>query len=172
MIFTSTAVPYVGSPALVTPFSFILWFASLVASLRASSSNGSITFLVEVTEIALRFFEPITAPTPPRPAALSLSFIIAAISDCLSPAGPILSTEHFGCLSFRRSSTSSEVFPHMSSAGRISTFSSTILRYTGFSDFPSTIIASQPAYLRCAPHCPPEFELAIMLFRGDLVTTM
>ena len=44
-------------------------------------------------------------------------------------------------------------------------------RYTGFSDLPSKIIMSYPAYLSSGPQYPPEFDAAKVPVRGALVTT-
>ncbi len=45
--------------------------------------------------------------------------------------------------------------PHTLSAGLISTSSSSIFRYTGSSEAPSMMMASQPAFLMAAPIMPP-----------------
>ena len=42
--------------------------------------------------MALRFFEPITAPTPDRPAARPMSLITQAKRTRFSPAGPMQAT--------------------------------------------------------------------------------
>ena len=59
---------------------------------------------VPTTATAFRFFEPITAPTPDRPAARCISFMIAAISTCFSPAGPMHATLASSSVSARRAS--------------------------------------------------------------------
>ncbi len=52
------------------------------------SWSATATDPVPLMAIALRFFEPITAPNPLRPAAL-LSLIMQAILLRFSPAGPM-----------------------------------------------------------------------------------
>src|SRR4030042_1194388 len=68
-------------------FATCLFLISLEA---ASSATG--TFILPFTAIALSFFEPITAPSPERPAALPLLFITAAIRHFFSPEGPMQAT--------------------------------------------------------------------------------
>ncbi len=64
--------------------------------IRAATVNSSLFAIVGSrfprTAIALRFFEPMTAPTPPLPAALCLSLIMELIRTCRSPAGPMQAT--------------------------------------------------------------------------------
>ncbi len=77
MTFISASVPYWGSPsavsgAWVSPC-FIAHWARIISAGRATC-----TPFVPRTAMALRCFEPITAPTPERPAARNLSFTMAA----------------------------------------------------------------------------------------------
>jgi hypothetical protein len=58
------------------------------------------------TAMALRFFEPITAPTPLRPAARCLSFMMQAKRTSFSPPGPMQATRRPGIPSSRRSPSS------------------------------------------------------------------
>ena len=67
--FISTWVPYLGRPWPVTALSASTFLASLVAFRKAPKSLMPDTPLVPRIATALRFFEPITAPTPERPAA-------------------------------------------------------------------------------------------------------
>src|SRR6056297_1057740 len=132
-----------------------------------------LTLPVPLTVIALRFLEPITAPTPDLPAALSSSFIIAAILLRFSPPGPIVRTLVPLVASLVGSFVVSDTYlPHTLEASFNSTLSSSIERYTGFSDFPSNITASNPADFNSAPQKPPEFEDAMVPESGDLVTTI
>ncbi len=75
--FTKTGVPYVGRPSDVTGCSLIFLNEAAIASLNAFIS-AILTSPVPRTTTAFRFFEPMTAPTPERPAALPLSFITHA----------------------------------------------------------------------------------------------
>ena len=77
----------------VTPSSFIFFIAITNSFLRASGLLTGIEFFEELTTIAFKFLDPITAPTPDLPAARSVSFIIAAIRERFSPPGPIFKTE-------------------------------------------------------------------------------
>ncbi|MBA7587876.1 hypothetical protein ES708_29922 [subsurface metagenome] len=49
-------------------------------------------FIFPLTAIAFSFLEPITAPSPERPAARPLLFITAAMRATFSPAGPMQAT--------------------------------------------------------------------------------
>ena len=93
-----------------------------------NSESATSTFLLPLTTTAFTFLEPITAPTPPLPAALSTSFIIAAIGDNFSPAGPIHITFVPGCASVNASVTSGDTIPQYFSASLISTVSSSIYK--------------------------------------------
>ena len=109
-----------------------------------SAGRATRTLPVPRTAMAFRFFEPITAPTPDRPAARNLSFTMAAKSTWFSPAGPMAATEQSGTpVSARiRSSVSKIPEPHRCSAGRSSIWSSRIQRYTGRSERPWKTMAS------------------------------
>ncbi len=128
MILTRTAVPYAGNAEPVTPFSLILAFDSL-RSVFNPCGLATATLPVPLTATAFRFLDPMTAPTPDRPAARSLSLIIAAIRDNFSPAGPIAKIFAFlPWASFRISVVSETTFPQRCDASLISTFSSSIAR--------------------------------------------
>ena len=60
-------------------------------------------------------------------------------------------------LRFSISVASRVPMPHTKPASLISTLSSTMLRYTGWSDAPSSTTASQPASLIFAPIMPPQW---------------
>ncbi|KAF5046760.1 hypothetical protein SDC9_60322 [bioreactor metagenome] len=94
MMLTRTAEPYVGRPWPVTPFSLILAIDFENASFSIAASF-TLTLPVPLTTMALRFLEPITAPTPDLPAARPLSFIMPDIFERFSPAGPIVATRTF-----------------------------------------------------------------------------
>src|SRR3972149_3764895 len=86
--FTSTGVPYMGRPWLVTGEALSLPTASRQAALN---SRGRATFTGRVPRatMAFTFLDPRAAPTPERPAARSLSFITQASRASFSPAGPV-----------------------------------------------------------------------------------
>ncbi len=99
---------------------------------------------VPFTAMAFKFLLPITAPTPPRPAALTLSHIKLAIGTSFSPGGPIDTTLYLGSFSMLRilSSVSQVFFPHISPAGISSIWSSVITSIEGSSAFPLITIPS------------------------------
>ena len=76
-IFTRTSVPYLRSPSPPTAFCLIFVLAFSVAFLNASLSF-TCTAPVPRTATALRFFDPITEPTPVLPAARLHSFMMLA----------------------------------------------------------------------------------------------
>ena len=95
--------------------------ALLTAVLSFSGSSTPI-FFVPLATMAFNFLEPITAPTPPRPAALCLSVIIAARLIIFSPAGPMQATCAFSSVALISSSVVTSVsFPQTLEASRIST---------------------------------------------------
>ena len=79
---------------------------------------------------ALRFLEPMTAPTPDRPAARCLSFMMQANRTRFSPAGPMQATRALGTPSSARmpSSVADTVLPQKARASRSCTSSSEIQR--------------------------------------------
>ncbi|HSR11138.1 MAG TPA: aminoacyl--tRNA ligase-related protein [Thermodesulfobacteriota bacterium] len=113
---------------------------SLQPFTMSPSRRGSSAFsrFVPRAAIAFSFFEPITAPKPPRPAMCPLSFSMQASLTLFSPAGPIAATRTAGSPSSSRiaSSVSKASFPHSFPASRISIRSPWIHRYTGFSAAP------------------------------------
>ena len=165
-------MPCVGSPSPVIAFSARISLATFEVFINAI---GSLTFTPTVprTTMALRFFDPITAPTPDRPAARSISFTTAAYRTPFSPARPIEATRT--SLSPRRSrkvvSVSHTDLPHRSDASLSSASSLVMSRYTGVSDLPSKIIISHPAFFNSPPKNPPELEQAMAPVSGLLQTT-
>ncbi len=70
-----------------------------------------------------------TAPTPVRPAARCISFMMLEMSERCSPAGPMQATLASSSVSARtRSVVSCVSWPQMAAASRISTLSSLIHR--------------------------------------------
>ncbi|MPM94275.1 hypothetical protein SDC9_141421 [bioreactor metagenome] len=119
-MFTRTFVPKAGSPPLVTAFSLSSFLLALTAA-RNLSLSPILTPLVPLTTIALRFLEPITAPTPLRPAALWSSFMMLAKRTLFSPAGPIHATLASGSCFARRAAVVSGTFlPQRSDASHSS----------------------------------------------------
>jgi hypothetical protein len=104
---------------------------------------GTLTLPVPRTAMAFRFFEPITAPMPPRPAA-RMSSRMMAYEVRFSPASPITATRIASSPTSWRiiSCALKGFFPQRWEASRISTRSSSIQRYTGRSALPSTISPS------------------------------
>ena len=125
MMLTSTAVPYAARPSPVTGCSTSLLFISHMADMNFCGSAMG-TPPVPRTAMALRFFEPMTAPTPDRPAARCRSLTMAAKRTRFSPAGPIQVTTVSCCPDSSRtiSSVSQTVLPHRCSAEQIRTSSS------------------------------------------------
>src|SRR2546425_10579113 len=85
---TVEAVPRPHKADEVVGDSLIAFIASKT-SRPNSSGSAHCTAPVPRTAIALTFFEPITAPTPERPAARDLSLMTQATRLRVSPAGPI-----------------------------------------------------------------------------------
>ncbi len=118
---------------------------------RASSRYGSgcagCGMVAPFTATHFRFFDPITAPSPPRPAALRRSVMMQAIAARFSPAAPMVAVRTR--FSPRSASIASCVWttlrPHMADASLISTSPLWIHRYTGRSALPCTTTASKPA---------------------------
>jgi hypothetical protein len=68
-------------------------------SLFSSALSRTATASFPLTTTAFKFLEPITAPTPARPAARPLSFMIDENKTRFSPAGPIQATLALGSVS-------------------------------------------------------------------------
>ncbi len=119
-IFTRMFVPNAGSPPLVTAFSLSSFLLALTAA-RNLSLSPILTPFVPLTTIALRFFDPMTAPTPLRPAALWSSFIMLAKRTLFSPAGPMHATLASGsCLARSAPVVSGTFLPQRSDASQSS----------------------------------------------------
>jgi hypothetical protein len=145
---------------------FIITASSWI--LAGSATSG---FHLPATAIAFRFFDPITAPAPPRPWASFASFITAAYRTRCSPAGPIPAVRScFSPVSAAIASrASSTVFPHKCAASRSSTRWSVTNRYTGASARPSTITASYPAFFSAIGKKPPASLFEYPSVSGDFV---
>ena len=106
---------------------------------------------------AFRFFDPMTAPIPVRPAAWCRSCMTQALTTKRSPARPIAAQRALSSptSALRASSICTTSLPHTFFASRISTSSSVIQMYTGFCDFPSTTRASYPVRTSSTAKKPP-----------------
>ena len=171
--FINTWVPYMGKPWPVTAPSANTFLPASTASMNFFASSRLPTPPVPRIATAFKFFEAITVPTPERPAARCLSFMTAAYRQPASAVRPIQAIRICGSwwVACRISSVSQADLPQMASAERSSTLSSCISKYTGFLDFPSKMIISQPANFISAPRKPPELEAAIAPVSGLLHTT-
>jgi len=120
--FINTWVPYLGRPWPVTALSASTFFAAVVACTKAPKSRIPATPLVPRIATAFRFFDPITAPTPERPAARCRSLTMQANSTWFSPATPIEDTRTSGSCSscLICSSVSQQLLPHSPAASRSS----------------------------------------------------
>ncbi len=110
-------------------------FSSIVpdthlAIARSPGWSAIFTGILPRTAIALRRFDPITAPMPVRPATSFRSLAMHANRTRFSPAGPIVATRMRGSPSSARiaSSTSPVILPQRRPASRISTAASAIQR--------------------------------------------
>ena len=93
------------------------------------------------TATALRFFDPITPPTPP--AEWDTELTTMAMGARFSPAWPMAATVQSAPISWLISRVVRRMpEPHRGVASRISTRASRIMIQTGFSARPSTIRAS------------------------------
>ena len=96
MTLVNTLVPYAGRPSPVTGCFLKPATNALLASLNFSGSAGSrLEVPSSSTTITLRPLDPMTAPTPPRPACrvgrCSISVKAMDAADIfISPAGPML----------------------------------------------------------------------------------
>ena len=124
--FINTWVPKAGKPCPVTAFSASTALPSLVAAMNASASWTLPIPPVPRTATAFRFFDAITVPTPERPAARCLSFMIAEYRQPCSAVRPIQAMRICGSWWVWRtiSSVSQADLPQMPSAERSSALSS------------------------------------------------
>ncbi len=90
-MFMTTAVPNRGSACEVRGLA-VNCFVTSYRMKRSRSRSAIPGFSSPSTTIAFRFFEPITAPGPPRPSERVPSFMMAANRTRFSPAGPMHST--------------------------------------------------------------------------------
>jgi hypothetical protein len=95
MTFISTWVPKAGRPSPVTAFSASTFLPAAVACMNAF---GSLTLTPSVPRMAtaFRFLDPITVPTPERPAARCMSLTTQAYFTPFSPETPIEATRISG----------------------------------------------------------------------------
>ena len=82
-------VPRVRYFSVASPRLRLLRSARISSSISGSAND---TLSCPRTAMALRFFDPITAPGPVRPACLPPSLAMPAYRTRFSPAGPILAT--------------------------------------------------------------------------------
>ncbi len=117
MTFINTWVPYLGRPWPVTALSANTFLPLATAAMNALASR-TLTPRVPRSATALRFFEPITAPTPLRPAARCMSLTTQAKRTPFSPATPIEATRIRGswCLALIPSSVSQTDLPQNGAA--------------------------------------------------------
>jgi len=80
----------------VTALSCRIFFFSKVTFMNSLGLAMLPTPLVPRTATAFRFFEPITAPTPERPAARCRSLTMAENSTLFSPARPMVEMRSSG----------------------------------------------------------------------------
>ena len=125
-----------------------------------------------LTAIALRFFDPITAPGPVRAACRPPSFVMLAKRTRFSPAGPMQATRvrcPSCCLIAR--SVSSVVIPMKLRASRNFTSPSSMDSKHGDSLLPLTISASQPVFFNSVAMKLDDNESPMKPVSGDLVST-
>ena len=89
MTFINTWVPKVGNPCPVTAFSASTALPAWVDAMNAAALCTLPIPWVPRTATAFKYFDAITVPTPERPAARCLSFIIAAYRQPASAVRPI-----------------------------------------------------------------------------------
>ena len=119
-------------------------------SLRSAPSSYAFGFFVPFTTSPFSFLLPQTAPKPFLAACLS-SKSIPLILLKFSPAGPITAVLTFPYFSFNFFCASFVVIPQSSEPSSIETSSSSILKITGLSLFPSIMRREYPALLSSTP---------------------
>ena len=164
------------SPSVPVPWkkSYSPSFASFNMRRRTSLALlilGMGTWALPLTTTALSFLEPMTAPTPERPAARPLSFMMQEMRESFSPACPMDAT----CVplpwrSIRMSSVSLLSRPQRSDASCSDASPSSISRYVGFSAMPVNSSPSYPANFMCGPNVPPQLASPQVPVSGDLHT--
>ncbi len=125
---------------------------------------------------AFSFFDPMTAPRPPRAAArMWWSGVVtstAAALQPISPAGPVQMRETLSPYSSRRRSTvSNEPRPSSSGAGTSLPPSSVITSTERWSAFPVTLTARSPSSASARAAEPPELASLMPPVRGLLPPT-
>ena len=144
-----------------------------VAAIAATpSASATETLALPDNAMAFRFLEPMTAPTPPRPACRP-SLLMVAKRTRFSPAVPTEATLAVGLPSSARTavSVSAALPPHRWRASRSSTPRLSMNRYTGAAARPVTTTASTPTALSSSAKKLDESESAMKPVRGDFVTT-
>ena len=122
--------------------------------------------------MALRFFDPITAPGPVRPAWRPPSLLMLANLTSFSPAGPMQATRvRLPKRALTAASVSDVDRPIRSEASRKSTRPSWTESRVGCSLLPVTIKASQPVPFSSVARKLDERESPMNPVSGDFVTT-
>ena len=144
----------------------------LATTARMAFSSWSAGFRLPRTATALRFLEPMTAPTPERAAARCLSLMIAAMRARFSPAGPMQATLTSSAVSRLMASSVWWVSrPQRSVASRNSprVVDEEVDRFAGGALKDEQVVAG---VLHHAGKDAAALELASPPVSGDLVTTM
>ena len=137
---------------------------------RSGSKAG--TVCVPRTAMALRFFEPMTAPGPVRPACLPPSLLMLAKRTRFSPAGPMHATLRlYPRRCFTACSVCDVVRPARSDASRKSTSPSSMDSSVGESHRPVMTSASQPVFFSSVARKLDDSESPMNPVRGDLAST-
>ena len=137
---------------------------------RSASNVG--TACVPRTAIAFRFFDPMTAPGPVRPACLPPSLLMLAKRTRFSPAGPMQATLRLcpkRC--FTANSVCEVVSPTRSDASRSSTSPSSIDSSVGEALRPMMTSASQPVFFSSVARKLDDSESPMNPVRGDFAST-
>jgi len=121
--------PWVSPKNMPEGFSLASFIICLISACTFGLSRTS-GFMVPMAATALRFFAPMTAPSPDLAAALPRSFMTAAILARRSPAGPIHATfsRAFPVSSLMSSSVTAVSLPQRCRASLISTLSFSMSR--------------------------------------------
>src|SRR3990172_12529218 len=154
------------------PCAMMVWLLSLTVAWKPFASTYCGLSLPRAT-IALRFFDPISAPMPPRAAMRVCEWppvATPAILTSRSPAMPITAGRAFSSVSLSNWSWTSNVsLPNRCVASRTSiVFVSPLMyRYEGRGALPVITMPSYPAKRSSAPKCPPRLASFQMPVSGD-----
>jgi hypothetical protein len=133
----------------------------------SSSGRANSTCLSPRTAMAFKFFEPITAPLPPRP-AWRPSCDTVANRTRFSPAGPMAAIRNPAPNVLPRIALASRAdFPHAADASSNRTPSGSITTHTGDSAAPTITKASYPVFFPAIAKCDDDSESLIRQVSGD-----